>query len=362
MKYFSMLIKPASSLCNLRCKYCFYCDVASHRDVYSYGVMNDETISNIVERTVGYFNEEAILSFAFQGGEPTCAGIEYFRKFVSKVKEFKKEYHTINYSIQTNGTLINEEWLEFFKENNFLVGLSLDGFENNNDYFRKDSQGEGTYSTIMNTISLLKKHGIEFNILTVLTSKLSESPKELYEFYRTHELDHIQLIPCLSEFDSTNDYALTPKQFNHFYSQFFDCWLDELRNNKYRSVSLFDNIIPMFVGKPPVQCGYLGFCSMQFVTEADGSVYPCDFYVLDQYKIGNINQDTIVDLAKSAITSSFLRETKKMCSECKTCPYELICHGNCKRMYGVYYDENYCGLKELLSSKEKEIIAIANTL
>lgn len=362
MKYFSMLIKPASSSCNLKCKYCFYNDVAAHRDIYNYGVMAKQTVANLVERTVGYFKEETQISFAFQGGEPTCAGLEYFKKFINKVNEYKKEYHHIHYSIQTNATLLNEEWIQFFKENNFLVGVSLDGFKENNDYFRIGNNNEGTYTKIMAVIQLLRKYGVEYNILTVLTSDLSKYPKKLYEFYKENDFKYIQLIPCLSEFEKENEYGLEPEEFSKFYIEFFDLWFEELKNNTYRSVALFDNIIPLFVGRPPMQCGYLGYCSMQFVIEADGSVYPCDFYVLDKYKIGNINEHTIVELVKSDITNSFIHEPRSFSKQCNTCSYVKICHGNCKRMIGTYYNDDFCGLREFLGAREKEIIAIANEL
>lgn len=362
MKYFSMLIKPASSLCNLKCKYCFYHDVASNRETYCYDVLSDETIENIVNKTVGYFKEPAQISFAFQGGEPTCAGIEVFKKFINKVNEVKKDVHDIHYSIQTNGTLINDEWIEFFKEHHFLVGISLDGYQSNHDLVREDRNNQGTYDRIMKTIEQLKKNEIDFNVLTVLTSSLSNHAKELYKFYQEQDLSYIQLIPCLSDFNHESEYGLKPKEFFNFYNEFFDLWFEEYRKGIYRSVTFFDNIIPMFAGIPPQQCGAMGFCSMQFVAESNGDVYPCDFYVLDQYKIGNINQDTIVELAKSKITQEFIQEKRVLSNQCNSCPYNKMCRGNCKRMSGVYFDQEYCGIKEFLEAKEKQIVAIAQTL
>lgn len=362
VKYFSMLIKPASSLCNLQCKYCFYHDVASHRETYCYDIIDKKTMRSIVEKTVGYFKEPAQISFAFQGGEPTCAGIEVFKEFIQIVNELKQPYHEIHYSIQTNGTLINDEWIRLLKENHFLVGISLDGFKTNHDAIRVDRNQTGTFDKIMETIQLLKDNEIEFNVLTVLTSELSKHAKELYAFYQKHDLSYLQLIPCLDDFQHNSGYSLKPHEFFSFYNDFFDEWFKEVKEGIYRSVTLFDNIIPMFVGIPPQQCGYMGFCSMQYVVEANGDVYPCDFYVLDQYKIGNIKDNTIVELAKSKITQSFIQEEKKKCLECQRCRYVELCKGNCKRMVGVYYDEHYCGLKEFLQTKEQTIVAIAESL
>lgn len=361
MKYFSMLIKPASSLCNLKCKYCFYHDVASNRETYCYDIINDETIENIVKKTVGYFKEPAQISFAFQGGEPTCAKVETFIKFIDTVNRYKEDYHEIHYSIQTNGTLIDDEWIKLFKENHFLVGISLDGFKENHDDIREDRNNQGTFERIMKSINMLKENDIDFNILTVLTSSLSKQAKKLYEFYQHTDISYIQLIPCLNEFNHKSVYGLEPKEFSSFYKEFFDLWYEEYKRGIYRSVTLFDNIIPMFVGIPPQQCGYMGFCSMQFVVESNGDVYPCDFYVLDQYKVGNINQDTIVELAKSKITQDFIQEKRELSKQCDDCPYLQMCRGNCKRMTGVYYDEHACGLRDFLETKEKEIIAIAKT-
>lgn len=177
MKYFSLLIKPASSTCNLRCSYCFYADVANSREQTNYGIMNEETMEHLIDATLNHFNEDVTITFAFQGGEPTCAGLEYFKKFVAYVNTQKKDYHYFHYAIQTNATLLSEEWMPFLYEHQFLVGVSLDGYIKNHNKCRKDANSKDTYMTIMNNISLLRKYNIEFNILTVLTSELSKHLK-----------------------------------------------------------------------------------------------------------------------------------------------------------------------------------------
>lgn len=363
MKYFSMLIKPASSLCNMRCKYCFYEDVASNRNIKSMGIMSIDVTKTLIDKTLALFDSEATITFAFQGGEPTIAGIKYFYDFVDYVNLTKKEYHTINYAIQTNGTNINVEWANFFKINNFLVGVSLDGFKINHDLNRIDSNNCGTFDIIMKNIQVLKDYQVDFNILTVLTSYLSNYPNELFDFYLVNNFDYIQLIPCLPSFNNVNDsFALKPKDFYHFYNTFFERWYHEFTNNHYISVTLFDNLIPLFNGVLPQQCGYLGFCSNQFVVEADGSVYPCDFYVLDQYCLGNILSDDIKSMMKSNIAYNFINEKKQICNLCQNCNYYLICKGQCKRMSVCYYNNEYCGYQNFIESNKHKITNVLKIL
>ncbi|MFV0479289.1 MAG: radical SAM protein [Anaerorhabdus sp.] len=364
MKYFSVLIKPASSICNLRCKYCFYCDVASNRNIDNLGIMNDETRESMINKIFDYFrNDEATITFAFQGGEPTCATIDYFKSFIDDVSKKKKDYHTVQYAIQTNGVLLNNEWIKFFKENQFLVGVSLDGFKENHDSLRPDAQNGDTFNLVMANIEKLRENNVEFNILTVLTSQLAKKPKELFQFYLEHHFSYIQLIPCLPSLDHMNDdYSLKPKEFYEFYHEFYQLWLKEYQKGNYLSVTLFDNLIPLFVGMPPSQCGYLGFCSVQTVIEADGSVYPCDFYALDEYKIGNIKELGIEDIMRSSISKLFLSEKKEFSNRCENCRYIKICGGQCKRLNICYFDKNYCGLEEFLTAHEKTMCQIAWTL
>jgi len=362
MSNYSYLIKPASSACNLKCKYCFYHDVASHREVRSYGNMSDMTQDSIIEKTLDV-EENAFISYAFQGGEPTLAGLEFFYKFISKVKQHKKDTQVIQYSIQTNGTLLNDEWAKLFKENNFLVGLSLDGYKDNHDYFRITNQNTETYLNVYKSLELLRKYEIDFNVLTVLTEQLAKHPQKLYNFYKDNKISHIQLIPCLPDLSSISTlFALTPKRFASFYKGFYDLWVRDLRNNDYMSVGLFDNIIPMYRGVPPQQCGMVGNCAFQFVIESDGSVYPCDFFVLDHYNCGNINTETIKEIAKNKIIHSFIHEPKRMCNECNTCPFLEMCHGNCKRLNVTYFDEEYCGYKEFLLHSQESMKEIASRI
>lgn len=362
MKEVSFLIKPASSLCNLRCIYCFYMDEAEMRSQNSYGIMRDETMHRLIEQACSLDVEQ--INFCFQGGEPTVAGCEYFHKFinhVNKVNQNKK----ITYAIQTNGTLINQEWISIFKENDFLVGISLDGFVQNHDFFRKDANQEGTFDRIINNIKLLEDAGINYNILTVLTRRLAQRPNQLFDFYMKYNFKYVQLIPCLPSLESNSimdRQALRPRDFSEFYKKFFDRWFDEYVDGNYISVTLFDNLIPMYKGLAPSQCGMLGKCQLQMVVEGDGSIYPCDFYVLDTYKCGNINENSLDEIMHAKAAKKFLGYKRELCKECKNCSFINMCHGNCRRLSACYYNENYCGYKDFLQYTYSRMNEIARTI
>lgn len=354
MKQLSFLIKPASSLCNLRCTYCFYEDVASHRENASMGIMKETTMHALIDQALKA--PVSHIHFYFQGGEPTLAGIDYFYSFINYVNENNNDKQ-ITYAIQTNGILLDDQWLCLFSKYHFLVGVSLDGFETNHDTYRS----KGTYHKIMNVLQKMETMNIEYNILTVLTHELSQKPEELFQFYRQHHLNYIQLIPCLPPFDVSSPYALQPKDFSDFYKAFFDLWYDKYVQGEYLSIALFDQLIPMYLGIPPQQCGMLGRCQMQLVVEGDGSVYPCDFYVLDKYCCGNINYDSLEAIMRHSNAIQFIKEKGEI-DLCISCPYYKMCYGNCKRMATCYRDKNYCGYRDFLSYTQSRMVAIAKKI
>ena len=361
MKHISFLIKPASSLCNMRCRYCFYADVSDHRQVKSHGVMQADTMHALIDRALG-LGEDAEVTFAFQGGEPTVAGLDFFRAFTSYVEQHRIN-HTIHYALQTNCYLLDEEWAEFFHRHHFLVGVSLDGYRDLHNWLRPDASQRGTYDRVMRAIELLRAAEVDFNVLTVLTAQLAKHPQKLYKFYRQHHLDYVQLIPCLPGLDDEDDeFSLTPEAFASFYKAFFRLWTEDFRRGRYMSVTLFDNVIPLFRGYPPQQCGMLGRCAPQFVVESNGDVYPCDFYVLDQYRCGNVVSDSLEDMATCDAVKSFLAEPRRDCSQCATCPFERICHKNCKRLNIAYYREDYCGYRDFLEYAAPAMQQIARSL
>lgn len=362
MKMLSFLIKPASSSCNLRCKYCFYADVSEHRKIKNNGIMKETTMKKLIDEAFHYLDEKGTVTFAFQGGEPTIAGIDYFKIFCSYVDQIKKNQQ-VYYGIQTNAMMIDDEWCNLFQKYDFLVGVSLDGYQENHDAFRISKAHKTTFDQVMRAIALLRNRGIRFNVLTVLSKQLAKHPEKLYSFYQRENIEFVQLIPCLAGFDDEkNLFALTPVLFASFYKKFYDCWLKEMRQGTYRSIGTFDQIISMFAGVPPQQCGMLGFCSLQLVVESDGGMYPCDFYVLDQYNGGNIMKNTLKEIINSEKFRSFLKEKKEMSLCCNTCPFIAICHGNCKRMNTLYFQRDYCGYQDFLKYAAGSMVQIAQRL
>ena len=361
MKHISFLIKPASSTCNMRCRYCFYADVAEHRETANHGIMDAATIQAVVDRAFA-LGPDAEVTFAFQGGEPTCAGLDFFRSFCAYVDAHRAQ-QTVHLAIQTNGYVIDDTWATFLAEHGFLVGVSIDGYPEMHDWLRPDARGAGTMDRVLDAVAALRRAGADFNILTVLTDQLARHPQKLYRFYRQHKFDFVQLIPCLPGLDEASDeYSLEPESFASFYKTFFRLWLEDFKRGERMSVTLFDNVIPLFAGMYPQQCGMLGACAPQFVVEGNGDVYPCDFYVLDRFRLGNIRTDSLEAMATCDALRAFLDEPRRACSMCATCPFERICHKNCKRLNTCYYRENYCGYRDFLEYAAPDMISIARTL
>lgn len=344
----SIMIKPASGSCNLRCRYCFYGDVTSLRETHNLGIMQNETALRLITSALGLADGGSI-AFAFQGGEPLLAGKEYFRYFVETVKRHNVKNSRIFYSVQTNGTLLDDEWAELFAENGFLVGLSLDGDLNSNR-FRVDEKGANSYYRILRGSGLLKKHGAEFNILTVLTGACADSCEKIYRHFRDSGFGNLQFIPCLRPFGdrSESELYMTPEQYAGFLIKTFNLYVKDYARGRYVSIRYFDNLVRMYLGQPPEQCGMAGHCTHQLVAEADGSIYPCDFYCTDEWLLGNINEKPLSELADSATARKFITESLDFPEKCRVCRYFLLCRaGGCKR---VREDRDYCDAYKLFFS------------
>lgn len=362
MVTYHYLIKPVSSSCDLKCKYCFYHDVSEHRSTANWGIMTEQTMLSIISKALNVEND-AMITFAFQGGEPTLIPLTFYENFVAQVKRHKKEKQIIHYAIQTNGYTIDDHWCRFFKKNNFLVGVSLDGYAKNHDYFRLTRKNQGTFKAVMKNIEAFRKYDIDFNILTVLSKPLAKHPEKLYHFYLENDLHYIQLIPCLPGLKQNDDpFALTPKLFAEFYKTFYKLWLEDFKQGKPLSITLFDNLILIFKGIYPSVCGMLGQCQMQYVIEANGDIYPCDFYVLDAYRCGNINRQSLLELKQSKQAVEFLNEIHPSCSLCQNCKFINICHSNCKRLSVTYFNEHYCGYQDFLEANYRSIADIAQRI
>ena len=230
-KHIGFLIKPASSACNMRCRYCFYCDVAAHREERRARVMGWDVADAIIERALAVA-PDAHVAFAFQGGEPTLAGLDFFRSFVARVEE-RRESQQVSWALQTNGYLIDGEWAAFFREYGFLIGVSVDAYRDLHDSMRPDAHGAATYARVMGGVRLLREAGVDVNVLSVLTSQMAAHPQRVFSFIKQEKISHIQFIPCLPGLDDEHDaFSLAPREFSSFYRRLFDLWWRELGAGK----------------------------------------------------------------------------------------------------------------------------------
>lgn len=337
----SVMIKPSSSLCNLKCQYCFYSSLASERAEYSKGFMREETAERIIKSALDYADGTQVF-FTFQGGEPLLSDISFYEFFVQTVKELNKKGSLITYCLQTNGTLINEKWCKFFQENNFLIGLSLDGNREQNAY-RTYADGRESFDDVMKAASLLKEFGVLFNVLSVVTKRLANSVRANYRFMKQNGIYDIQYINCLKPFEGeyNADMYMNDADYALFLEKAFKLYFNDNMKGVRVSVRSFDNYLRLLSGRNAEQCGMNGFCSSQFVVEGDGTVYPCDFYCTDAYALGNINTESFIEIKNSDKYKSFLSESFHIADECRACSFFAVCRGGgCKRSLA---DENYCG-------------------
>lgn len=355
------MIKPASSLCNMRCRYCFYADVANTRTTFSFGIMNDETMSRMLTNIRASIDKGDRLNFVFQGGEPTLAGLDFFERFTEAVSKW--EGIAVSYALQTNALSLDAKWCSFLKKNNFLVGVSFDILPDLHNGARVNEKGMGTYDRVLGSIELLKAHKVEFNVLCTLTNDIASHPEKVWKQIERLDIEYVQFTPCLGELCGKESlYALTPEHFSFFYSRIFTCWYDSFRAGKYRSIKLFDDVVNQIILGVPTSCGLDGKCRPQLVVEADGSVYPCDFYCIDEYKLGNICEKTVEELLKSPNVTRFLNCTDGGKELCKDCKYLKFCGGNCRRMRKeicIGKDERFCGFADFLDNCAETLATLA---
>ena len=322
----NLLIKPASGSCNLNCKYCFYHDLMENREKKNMGRMSLKTLEELVKSA--FLQEDEAVAFAFQGGEPTLVGLDFYKALISYQKQYNTKKIAVHNSIQTNAMVIDEEWARFLADNNFLVGISLDGDSQSHNIHRGNS-----FHQVMRAIRLFNKYNTQYNILCVVTANTVRHIEKIYNFYKKNNFKYLQFIPCLdglNEERGKNPYSLTPKLYEKFLIRLFDLWYNDLANGNYISIRHFDNFVSMLMGNPPESCSMNGICSCQFVVEADGGIYPCDFYVIDKYKIGKVG-DSFKEMAEGEVSRSFIEKSVYVPPECKSCEYAFICRNGCRR-------------------------------
>jgi uncharacterized protein len=337
----NVLIKPASSACNLRCQYCFYYDESEKRRQFNYGMMTATTLETIVCKTLECGDTQ--VGFAFQGGEPTLAGLGFYQKLLELQQKYNWKKVKVSNAIQTNGLLINTDWAQFLAENHFLVGLSLDGPKDVHDRNRIDGNGQGSFNRVMKTVALFNQHRVEYNVLSVVTKAVARHIGQVYNFFVNKQgFRYLQFIPCLDglgEEPGQSPYSLSPELYEEFLKRLFDLWYRDFQNGRRLSIRMFDNILQLLLGYPPESCDMKGHCSANPVIEADGSVYPCDFYVLDKWKMGNIMVDGFPEMLQCEAARAFVAVSHGIAVQCGACQFYPVCRGGCRRHYEPISDD-----------------------
>ncbi|MBW1846284.1 MAG: anaerobic sulfatase maturase [Deltaproteobacteria bacterium] len=343
----SFLVKPTSYACNIECDYCFYKRVES-----MYG--GDKPFMKIA--TAEAFIQKALSmgiglnTFCWQGGEPTLLGIEFYKQVVEFQKKYCLEGQIIENSIQTNGILINEKWCRFLKENNFLVGISLDGPAEIHNTYRKFSNGRGTFDKVMKAIRLMEKRGVDFNILTLLTDVNIKSPEILYRFFRKNKFNFLQFINCF-EYDKNStglsNYSVRGDAVGEFYVKLFDLWIKD--GFPHVSIRLFEDMLIYLIDGVHVSCCWMDQCGAYTVVEYNGDCYPCDFFVYPQWKLGNILENKLETILENPLRKQFSNMKSQIAEECKACELAGFCNGDCTK----FRDDgrkSFSGISEYCSS------------
>ena len=250
MKTLNVMLKPASSLCNMRCLYCFYADEAARRAVPSYGMMTEGTADMLIERVSAVLDQGDAVQYIFQGGEPTLRGLAFFERFAQKATE--GEQLRVSFSLQTNGLLLDDAWCDFLLKYRVLVGVSLDLLPECHDKARKDAAGEGTYTRVTETIALLRRRGVPFNVLCTLTDEIAARPKQVWQRLLRLDVTYVQFTPCLGDEGCASYGRLSPHLFAEFYIRLFEFWYDDYKKGRGgASSSLTTWSILWFWGDPP---------------------------------------------------------------------------------------------------------------
>jgi uncharacterized protein len=328
----SLLIKPASSLCNLRCHYCFYHSLSSGRSIASYGLMTEEVQEAIVRRA--FAEADGQLTLAFQGGEPTLCGLGFYRRLITLVAQYNIKKIPVQYALQTNGQVIDADWARFLAEHRFLVGLSLDGYKDLHDSLRVDGRGKGSHRQVLQAAALFDTYKVDYNILTVISDRLARHADKIYRFYEKNHFQYLQFIPFLAPLDADpgeDPHALSPGRYADFLLRLFDLWYADITRGQPVSIRLFDNWVRMLSGERPEQCGLTGVCTCQLVIESDGGVYPCDFYVTDEWRLGSVLTDRLEDLVQSDKARLFVGQSQPVPADCRDCHWYPLCRNGCRR-------------------------------
>jgi uncharacterized protein len=345
---FHLMAKPGGPRCNLSCRYCFY---LSKRDLYpgSRFRMSDKVLEEYISQTIAAHCIPEV-TFAWQGGEPTLLGRDFFEKVMLLQKKYCKPGMVIHNTIQTNGILLDDKWCEFFRKNRFLVGISIDGPQVLHDACRTDIAGKGTFDCVMQGLSLLKKHNVDFNILCTVNAVNGDHPLEVYRFFRDEaKAQFIQFIPVVDRDYRTSTVtpvSIGPEQFGKFLIGVFDEWVRHDVGAIY--IQHFDTALANWYGEPHGICVFSPTCGQAMVIEHNGDIYSCDHFVDQNHLLGNILKVPLTELINSDRQWQFGRDKRETLPKyCRKCQFLFACHGECPKNRFHITPDNEPGLNYL---------------
>ncbi len=341
------MTKPSGPICNLDCKYCFYLEKENLYPGQSDWAMPDDILENYIRQYIEAQDVPAV-SFAWQGGEPTILGVDYFRKIVALQKQHANGKHIEN-ALQTNGVLLDDAWGEFLAENHFLVGLSIDGPRELHDCYRVDKGGQPTFDRVLRGLGFLKKHGVDFNTLTVLHRKNSQHPLKVYRFLKEIGSRYIQFIPIVERIAATPDssglvliapgqteparvsaWSVESRQFGKFLCAVFDEWIRKDVGQTF--VQVFDVALESWMGMDQGLCVFREACGAALAIEHNGDLYSCDHFVYPENRLGNIMEQPLRALAGSAAQKKFGTDKRSTLPQyCLDCDVRFACNGECPK-------------------------------
>lgn len=354
MRELTVMIKPASGLCQMACDYCFYADLLV-LGAPTNRFMTRATARQLIARAKETGAKR--VHFAFQGGEPLLWGQEHFDDFFEDVRQSGLQ---ADFAVQTNGLAIDDAYCKLFAQYDVLVGLSVDGDAVLHDAARKTPDGKGTHERVMDAAAMLKRHDVRYNLVSVITARTAGHPTQLYRFYKRIGAQHVQLIPCLPPLEQGcgAEYVPSAEALGKFYVAFYRLWREDFKAGKPPfTVREFDRALHVLRGGAGI-CGAQGYCTPQLIVEADGSLYPCDFYVMPDYQTGKLDTHTIAQTLHSEGIKRFADDHPSAPALCRGCQFLAVCGGGCRRMRDVVLSDTACAMQALYTymlQKEKSM-------
>ncbi|MBQ6015391.1 MAG: anaerobic sulfatase-maturation protein [Bacteroidales bacterium] len=354
---FNVMIKPAGSLCNLNCKYCYYLDKA---DIYGgrEPVMSEAMLETVVREYIAA-NDVPEVTFNWHGGEPLVLGLDFYRKAMALEQKYA-DGKKINNTIQTNGVLLNAEWADFFREHGFLVGISIDGPREIHDRYRKDKGGAPTFEKVMHGVELLRNAGVEFNTMSTVNKASEGHGAEVYRFLKTLGTRYFQFMPVVEhvkdgcivdpseEGSKIAPWSISDIAFGHFLCDIFDEWFHGDVGRYF--VGQFDAALACWCGVPPGICVFSETCGGNAILEHNGDLYPCDHFVYPKYRLGNISETPIREMMASDAQVRFgINKRNTLPSTCRKCQWFFACHGECPKHRFTRTEKGETGLNSLCS-------------